>query len=525
MKRSTQTNGMSRRDFIRLTGGALGAAALPSLLGTSAPASQEARKLNILYVVLDEWGYYEMSGVGNPHLETPNIDRLMKEGLRFTQMLAGGPVCAPTRCALMTGLHAGHMTVRANGGADPLRADDVTIAGVLKKAGYATGGFGKWGLGGRGTSGVPEKHGFDVFFGYYDQVHAHSYFPRYLLRNSEEVPLEGNTGDFYQGRKFSQSLIYEQARQFIRDNKDRPFFCYCPWTPPHGAWGIDPDEPSWQKFKDKPWTAGQGKPTDARVYAAMVHMDDRQIGGLLDLLAELKIADRTLVIVTGDNGGVDYFARDLPSGETHPRGFFAPNVDPRTGKAFRGQKGNLYEGGLRVPAVAYWPGRIKAGSVSDHLCCFPDVLPTLAELSGAKAPGGIDGISILPTLLGQGGQRQHEYLYWEYGQQVAVRIGQLKGIRPKAGAPWELYDLSTDIEEKRDIASDRPDVVARMKSLAEQAHQPVRPGEILDRELMTKDHTINLGGPRKGNPQTQPETRGVAFTGAADARTRRETYR
>jgi len=473
---------MNRRQFCK--GSLLGAAAMALPQGLLA-GEAEGKRPNILYVVLDEWGYYEMSGMGNRLLETPVIDRLAREGLRFTQLLAGGPVCAPTRCALLTGKHAGHMTVRANGGSDPIRDGEQTIASMLKAAGYATGGFGKWGIGGRGTSGVPEKHGFDVFFGYYDQVHAHSYFPRYLIRNSQEAPLEGNTGDFRTGKQFSHHLIYQQARQFIRDNKDRPFFCYCPWTPPHGQWGIPEDEPSWQKFKDKPWgDTTQGH--SARVYAAMVNMADREIGELLEMLRELGVADRTLVVVTGDNGGNDYF----PNPE-RPRGFFGPNVDPRTGKAFRGKKGDLYEGGLRVQAVANWPGRIKAGTVSEHLGYFPDVMPTLAEVAGVQAPADTDGISFAPALFGQPGQREHEYLYWEFGQQVAVRIGNAKGVRPKTAAAWEVYDLAADIGEQHDLAAERPEVVQRMKSIAEQAHTAIVPGQVLDQALLAKDRTSN----------------------------------
>ncbi|MCX7012649.1 MAG: arylsulfatase [Candidatus Sumerlaeota bacterium] len=500
---------MNRREFAKLAAG-LGAAAfvLPRRLEAAGK-----RPPNILYVVLDEWGYYEMSGLGNKYIETPVIDRLAREGMRFTQLLAGGPVCAPTRCALMTGKHPGHMTVRANGGADPLRADEPTIASMLKQAGYATGGFGKWGLGARGTSGVPEKHGFDIFFGYYDQVHAHCYFPLYLIRNSQEVPLEGNTGDFYKGIQFSQRLIFDQTKQFIRDNKDRPFFCYCPWTPPHGNWGIPEDDPSWLKFKDKPWKAGQGRATDARVYAAMVHMDDRQIGELLDLLRELNLADNTLVVVTGDNGDNDYFTHDVGGDGKYPRGFFGANVDPLTGAQFRGHKGQLYEGGLRVQAIAYWPGKIQAGAVSNHLCCFYDVLPTLAEITGAQPPAEIDGVSFAPTLLGQPEQRQHDYLYWESGQQAAVRIGQYKGIRPRGKGEWELYDLDSDIGEQHNIAAEHPDVVARMKSIAEEAHTPVRPGEILDRALLEKDRRAGMGNRTRAKPAasepagTQPTVR------------------
>lgn len=218
----------------------------------------------------------------------PNIDRLAAEGLRFTQGLAGSSLCAPTRCCLMTGKHSGHTSVRSNGGGTPMRAGEETIASVLKQAGYATGGFGKWGCGGRGSTGVPEQHGFDVFVGYYDQVHAHSYYPAYLIRNSEELPLPGNHGG-RSGQTYSHYVIMAEAMKFIRANKDRPFYCYLPVTPPHGWFDIPDTDPAWARFKDKDW------PEDAKRYAAMVNMVDRQVGELLALLKELGLDDQTLV--------------------------------------------------------------------------------------------------------------------------------------------------------------------------------------------------------------------------------------
>ncbi|HEX3868830.1 MAG TPA: arylsulfatase, partial [Pirellulales bacterium] len=480
-------------------------ALIVTLAATSFATAAEAPRPNILYFIIDEWAYYEISSLGNSLLETPRIDQLIGQGMRFTQMLAGGPVCAPTRCALMTGKHAGHMTVRANGGNDPLRLDEVTIASMLHDAGYATGGFGKWGLGGRGTSGIPEKHGFDTFFGYYDQTHAHTFFPEYLVRNSQEVPLEGNTGDFRSGKQFSQNLIFDASRRFIVDNKDRPFFCYCCWTPPHGQWGIDPNDPAWEKYKDKPWTAGQLRDTDARIYAAMVNMVDRQIGQLVDLLKELKIDDRTLVVVTGDNGANDYFTHDVgregaKAGDfrgqekKYPRGIFGGNVDPRSGHEFRGTKGTLYEGGLRVPFIAWWPRKIAPGTVSDHLGYFPDLMPTIAEIAGVTPPDDIDGISIAPTLFGRGTQREHEYLYWEFQQQTAVRIGQMKGIKPSEKKPWALYDLDADISEETDVSKDHPKIVARMEEIAAESHLPARRGEIYEPDLVSKDRNAGKKG-------------------------------
>lgn len=456
-------------------------------LAASTSVHSADRRPNVVYFIIDELGYYELSHVGHPEHRTPNIDRLAAEGMRFTQCLAGGPVCAPTRCALLTGKHAGHMTVRANGGFDPLREGEETIGSMLKRAGYATGGFGKWGNGARGTSGVPEKHGFDVFFGYYDQVHAHTFFPRYLVRNSQEVPLAGNTGNTKTGQTFSHYVIVEEAKKFIRENKDRPFFAYLPWTPPHGQWGISEDDPAWLLYKDKPWSNGQKSKEDAKIYAAMVNMVDRQVGDVRALLKELGIDQNTIIVFTGDNGAARYF----PDGE-HPEGIFSPNVDPRTGIKFRGFKGQLYEGGLRVPCIVHWPGRIAAGTVSDHLCYFPDMMPTLAELTGAACPKDTDGISIVPVLLGEKTagrkQPQHDALYWEHQQQVAVRMGVWKAIRTGGEQnPWELYDLSKDISESHDVAAQHADILAKLKAFAAAAHTERINGEIYDRALVEKD--------------------------------------
>lgn len=434
-------------------------------------------KPNIVYFIIDELGYYESSHMGHPELRTPNIDRLVAEGTRFTQFLAGSSVCAPTRCTVLTGKHTGHSTIRNNGGFDPLLPGEETVGSVLKRAGYTTGGFGKWGNGGRGTSGVPEKHGFDVFFGYYDQVHAHTYFPRYLVRNSAEVPLDGNTGNPYAGQTFSQYRIFEESKQFIRANKDRPFFAYLAWTPPHGQHCMPHNDPSWALYKDKPWK------DNAKTYAAMVNLVDRELGEIRDLLKELGIADNTVIFFTGDNGGHPYFAD-----KDHPRGLFGPNVNPKTRVEFRGGKGDLHEGGLRVPAIAHWPGRIAAERVSQHLGYFPDLLPTFAELAGAEIPKDTDGLSLVPELLGKGKQPEHRYLYWEIGNQTAVRMGDWKAFH-KGGekAAWELYDLSKDISETTDVAAQHSDVLAQMKTFAAEAHRPMPQGEIYDRSLVEKD--------------------------------------
>ena len=447
-----------------------------------------AKKPNVIYLMCDELGYYELSCMGNPNIKTPNIDRMAAEGVRFTQALAGSSLCAPTRGVLMTGKHSGHSSVRKNDGGTPLRADEATIASVLKKAGYTTGGYGKWGCGGRGSTGVPEKHGFDEFVGYYDQVHAHSYYPKYLVRNSAEFRLPGNQGGS-KGTNYAHYAIYNEAVKFIRANKDKPFFCYLPFTPPHGIFDIPNSDAAWALYKDKDW------PAQAKRYAAMVTMVDRQVGELTSLLKELELYENTIFFFCGDNGGNDYF-----KGKKYPRGFHGANKHPKTGVEFRGKKGNLYEGGLRIPMIVRWPGKIKPGRVSDLLWYFPDVMPTLAELADVEAPQDIDGISIVPELLGEDAagrkQKQHEYLYWELGGQRAVRAGDWKAVQPKKGT-WELYDLSKDVSERRSVAAEHPEVLEKLTAYAKQAHEPAREGTYSDRTLHEQDRRAKFGGVRK----------------------------
>lgn len=456
--------------------------------------SAETSKPNIVYIMLDEWGYYELSTLGHPKIETPVIDQVVHDGMRFTQFLAGGCVCAPTRATLMTGKHTGHTSVRRNDGASPIREDEITVGQMLKQAGYATGGFGKWGIGDRGTSGVPEKHGFDVFFGYYHQVHAHTYYPNYLLKNSEKVPLPGNTGHAYEGETFSQYLIHDQALIFIREHAGKePFFAYLPYTPPHAYYGIPLDDPAYLKFKDKDWKDApqhhnnpkQAPPDEAKRYAAFVAMMDRQIGDVVKTLEQSGVADNTILFISGDNGGNTKPFRN----ETYPEGFFAPNRDPKTGVTFRGGKGDFYEGGVRVPFIVRWPGKIEAGSTTDFLGYFPDIMPTLAELAGVEAPEASDGVSILPTLLGHPDQQtQHEYLYWEMDDQRAVRWGDWKAVQSSKSESFELYDLKDDPSEDNDLSGSHPDVVARMEAFAKQAHSPQQKGTVIDKSLGFQGH-------------------------------------
>ena len=422
------------------------------LLACTAAVSSAAaaEKPNIVYILADELGYFEPGFMGSQTIQTPYIDKLAANGLVFRNMFSGSCVCAPSRCCLMTGKHGGHASIRVNDGGTPLRADEVTIASLLKTQGYTTGGFGKWGCGGRGSTGVPEKHGFDTFFGYYDQVHAHTYFPPYLLRNSKEVPLAGNEG-LSKGKTYSQYAIHEAAIQFIRENQKKRFFVYLPYTPPHGSFDIPDSDPAWALYQDKPW------PEPARRYASMVTMLDRQVGEILALLKELGIEKNTLVMFSGDNGGADYF-----SSADFPRGIHSANKHPTSGLEYRGKKGNLYEGGLRVPFVAAWPSVIPAGRSTDTLAYFPDILPTLAECAGAELPKGIDGISLVPTLFGKGEQKKHDFLYWEFNGWQAIRQNDWRAVRPAKSTAWELYDLKNDASESKNLAAAQPDVLKKL---------------------------------------------------------------
>ena len=443
----------------------------------SSAGAAEQRKPNFIYIIVDDLGVYDLGCYGGKAIVTPNIDRLAAEGMRFTQAYAGCTVCAPSRSVLMTGLHGGHAPVRGNTGGVWIADEDVTIAEVLKPAGYTSGGYGKWGIADVGTPGVPEKQGFDDFFGYYHQIHAHDFYPEYLWRNGEKVELPDNRGfepgktgpvDTKAGgqqRQFSQYLIVEEALKFIRANREQPFFCYLPWTPPHGRYEIPQDDPAWAMYKDREW------PAKAKVHAAYTSMVDRQVGRVMSLLKELGIDDNTVVFFCSDNGASDRFEGSLNS------------AGP-----LRGYKTKIYDGGLRTPLIARWPGKIAPGRTSDHVCYFPDVMPTLAELAGATAPSGIDGISLVPTLLDRGEQKPHDYLYWEWvGYNwnskplnpdllaQAMRVGDYKLVRETPKKPWELYDLAADPGESRDLAKEQPDRVAKMAKLIAEVRTEPRP--------------------------------------------------
>ena len=404
---------------------------------------------NIIFILADDAGIGDFSSYGCSYGITPNIDRLASEGIKFTQAYSGNAVCAPSRCVLMTGQHPGHVIRRANpskNGLLPLPAEQITVAKLLKDAGYATGGFGKWGLGNPGTTGVPEKLGFDVFYGYYDQVHAHDYYTDYMVRNSirEPVPQSGK----HTWEEYSHTRIAAETLQFIEQNKDRPFFCYAAWTPPHDEFAIPSDD----LYANKPW------PETVRSYAAMVALIDRDVGRVIQKLKDLGIDNNTVVIFASDNGANPQFIEPLGS----------------TG-GLRGHKRMLYEGGIRAPFIARWPGTIPTAQTSDLLTSFVDFLPTASELSGAPIPEGIDGISILPTMLGNTQTVRHEALYFEIYEpyfQQSVRWGDWKGYRIGLESPLELYNLKADPTEQHDVAADQAEVVMKIEAIMAKEHVP-----------------------------------------------------
>lgn len=461
----------------------------------------DSERPNVVYIMADELAYYELGHMGHPQLKTPRIDQFAAEGIRFTHAFAGAPVCAPLRCNLLTGKHAGHASVRANGGGTPLRAGEETIGSLLKARGYATAGFGKWGCGGRDSTGVPEKHGFDLFFGYYDQVHAHTYYPPYLVRNSDEVPQAGNNGG-REGQTYSHYPIMEAALNWIREHKDEPFFCYLPITPPHGLYDIPADDPAWTLYHDADWMSDPAVDQEAKNYAAMVSMVDRNVGEVVDLLQELGLEENTIVFFTGDNGGQDRF-----KSKKYPRGYFGPNVDPKTGVEFRGGKGSLYEGGLRIPCLVRWPGKIEASRVSDFMFYHPDVLPTLTALCDAETPNDVDGVSFLPELMGETDRAAtQESFYWEYRAQTAVRSGDWKAFRAKPNAAWQLFDLKNDPSETTDVASRHADQLSKMVAFAEASHEPVQAGTYSDPEQKRhqRDRQAKFGFHLDGTPKVKP---------------------
>lgn len=428
------------------------------------------RKPNIIYILADDLGIGDVGVYGQQLLKTPRIDQLAAEGMRFTQHYSGSALCAPTRSCILTGQHTGHTRVRNNGDG-PLLDEDVTIGEVLKSAGYKTGVIGKWGVGEEGSTGTPNKQGFDFWFGYLNQSKAHHHYPEFLWRNEEKEFYPDNPT---KREKYSHDLFTDEAMGFIKENQDEPFFLYLAYTLVH----VDLDVP---EDSMKPWigkieetepygTPGgqhyiyQEKPHAA--FAGMVSRLDRDVGRIADLVDELGIAEDTLIIFTSDNGPTS-------AGGADPD-FFNGNAD------FRGIKFTFYEGGVRCPMIARWPGKIAAGETTDHISAHWDLLPTAAVLAKVETPDNIDGISFLPTILGDdGAQEQHDHLYWEWPSRngwQAIRRGKWKAhvlnTRKSGKTTLELYDLSSDEAESKDVAADFPEVADEFRKLFAEARTP-----------------------------------------------------
>ncbi len=441
---------------------------------TTQNSAEPIAKPNIIYILADDLGYGDLSVFGQQRFQTPHLDALAKGGMTLTQHYAGTTVCAPSRSSLMTGLHTGHTPIRGNRrtppeGQQPLPAASITIAEKLQQGGYITGAFGKWGLGGPGSEGAPENQGFDTFFGYLCQTLAHNYYPYHLWDNQDKLMLDANHGQ--QEGVYGPNLIHEEAMAFIEANKDTNFFLYYPSVIPHAELfapeaymekhrgKYDPEKSFEGRDEGKRFRQGPygSQPEGHAAFAAMVNLLDDQVGEIKTKLEELGIAENTLIIFSSDNGphleagaDPDYFDSNGP---------------------LKGYKRDLYEGGIRVPTIAYWPGTVAAGGTSDHLSAFWDLYPTLCEVAGIPSEPKIDGLSFLPTLMGKE-QAQHDYLYWEFhekGGRQAVRKGKWKAVKydifKRPQRPIELYDISEDMGEENDLAADHPEIVKEMAQI------------------------------------------------------------
>ncbi len=437
-------------------------------------AAVEEQKPNIVYILADDLGYGDLSCFGQTHFQTPNIDQLAAGGMRFTQHYSGSTVCAPSRSALMTGQHTGHTPVRGNKewqpeGQYPMAAEARTMAEALKEAGYATGAFGKWGLGYPGSEGDPNKQGFDEFYGYNCQRVGHNYYPYHMWHNQEKIMLPGN-----EGRKtgvYGPKIIHEQALKFMEDNKDQPFFMYYPSIIPHAELFAPEEYMAKYRGKFEPEKNYEGvddgenyknggygsQPESHAAFAAMVDYLDMQVGEIVAKLKELGLYENTLILFTSDNG-------------PHLEGGADPDYFNSNGP-LKGYKRDLYEGGIRVPMIAVWEGKIMAGTEADHPSAFWDVFPTLAEITGISTPENIDGISFLPTLLGKK-QKKHDYLYWEFHEKngrKALRKDNWKLVQYQVFNPekttTELYNLANDIGEEKNVAEEHPEIVKELLEL------------------------------------------------------------
>jgi len=422
----------------------------------------QAPKPNILLIQADDLGYGDLGAYGQAMFQTPNVDRLAKSGLRFISYYAGSTVCAPSRAALMTGLHTGHGWIRGNLAGNSLRDQDRTIASVLKDAGYRTALIGKWGLGESESPGRPDRKGFEYSFGYLSQTHAHRQFTDHLYRNGQRVEVSAND--------YSNDLFTRETVSFIEQNDNRPFFIYLNYTVPHAELRVPDDSmaPFKGHFPEKPFVNAaadakltgpdepslgyRSQPTPHAAFAAMVTRMDRDVGRIVDLLRQRGLDQRTLVLFTSDNG-------------PHQEGGGDPEFFKSSG-GLKGIKRDMYEGGIRVPMIASWPGTIAAASTTTYAAAHWDLFPTFAELAGVPVPSGLDGTSILPVLRGQP-QRPHEFMYWEFherGFQQAVRMGNWKAVRLAKDKPLELYNLADDPTEFTDVAAKHPDIVAKIES-------------------------------------------------------------
>ncbi len=449
------------------------------------------QKPNIVFILADDLGYGDLGCYGQQKIKTPNIDRMASQGILFTQHYSGSTVCAPSRSALMTGQHTGHTFVRGNKeiqpeGQEPLAASVLTVAEVLKEAGYTTGAFGKWGLGMADTEGSPNKQGFDKFFGYLCQRYAHRYYPEYLWDNDHKYLLAGN--DWNNKKTYAPGIIQKMALNFIRQNKEKPFFAYIPMVIPHAEL-IAPEDSFLiiydSQFEEIPWgfdnitddphqgneygtsnfeVRGYAPVKNPRaIFAAMVARLDFHVGEILNLIDELGIAENTIVIFTSDNG-------------PHQEGGADPDFFDSNG-GLRGHKRDLYEGGIRVPMIVKWPAKIKTATKTNHISAFWDVLPTLAEAAGVTTPENIDGISFLPVLTGKDLQQKHTYLYWEFhelGGRQAMRKGDWKLVKYNVLEPeritTELYNLAADPREENNLAAEKPELVKELLELMKNAH-------------------------------------------------------
>ncbi|MBP8792403.1 MAG: arylsulfatase [Lutibacter sp.] len=440
-------------------------------------------KPNIIYILADDLGYGDLSCYGQEKFSTPNIDKLASQGMIFTQHYSGNTVCAPSRSALLTGMHTGHTPVRGNKeiqpeGQYPIPDDTYTMAEALKKGGYITGAFGKWGLGYPGSEGDPVNQGFDTFYGYNCQRLGHNYYPYHLWSNKDSIVLSGNAG--HAKNEYAPNLIQKKALEFLEKNKDTTFFMYVPTIIPHAELvapeaimakyrgkflpekkykGLD-DGPDYRKSSYE----SQDEPHAA--FVAMIEIMDTQVGEIMAKVKELGIEDNTIIVFASDNG-------------PHTEGGADPKYFKSSGP-LKGVKRDLYEGGIRVPMIIKWPGKIKEGTKTDLVSAFWDVFPTFSEIAGIAVPANLDGISFLPTLLNKPeAQKQHEYLYWEFhekGGRQAVRKGKWKAVKynvlKQPNAPIELYDLSQDVGEKNNIASKHPEIVKDMERILKEARTP-----------------------------------------------------